>query len=473
MTKRPIIPIVAQPTKIQTRQAKGTFARWRILVVLLTMSVFYFTPWLQYNGQQAVWFDLPSRHFHIFALDLTPKDLIYLAVLMMLGAFSLFAWTTVAGRLWCGYSCPQTVYTEIMIWIDHWFEGDRNARLKLDARPWHAKKIRIKATKHAVFAVIALVTGLTFVGYFTPIRELVAALPTANFGAWELFWIGCYGGFTYLFGVVMREKVCLHMCPYARFQSVMFDADTLIISYDTARGEPRRKPKQRAELASLAANLESALAPSAGDCIDCNLCVEVCPTGIDIRNGLQYECIGCAACIDACDTVMSRINKPKGLIRYTTENTLNGRYPERALSELLKRPKVILYGVIIAAITLTAVISFINRQTFSAEVARDRGALSQLNSAGQLENSYTLHLENQTDTKETYTLSLSGSDALKLEDPQLTLTLAGGEKVSYDIQVQATSTATLNRSTPIQFTLQNQQGESLVIEANFIDDSDE
>ncbi|MBY0345841.1 MAG: 4Fe-4S dicluster domain-containing protein, partial [Neisseriaceae bacterium] len=263
---------------------------------------------------------------------------------------------------------------------------------------------------------------------------------------------------------VMREKVCLHMCPYARFQSVMFDADTLIISYDAARGEPRRKPKQRAE---------AALTPNAGDCIDCNLCVEVCPTGIDIRDGLQYECISCAACIDACDTVMSRINKPKGLIRYTTENTLNGRYPERALRELLKRPKIILYGVVIAVISLTAIISFLNRQTFSVEIARDRGALSQINSMGQVENTYTLYLENETNTQNVYTVTLLGSDTLMLNPPKLSLTLAGGEKVSQEIQVIAHTKTNRESSTPIQFEVQNQDRETLLIKASFIDASDE
>ncbi|VEB41231.1 cytochrome c oxidase accessory protein CcoG [Chromobacterium violaceum] len=221
--------------KIYVRAAKGMFNNLRILFVLGTQLVYLGLPWLQWNGRQAVLFDLADRKFYLFGLTVWPQDFVYLAALLMCCAFGLFTWTTIAGRLWCGYSCPQTVYTEIMLWIEQWVEGDRNKRIKLDASPMGLRKLRLKSTKHFIMIAFSLWTGFTLVGYFTPIRSLVAALPTFGYGPWETFWMFFYGGFTYLFAGFMREQVCKYMCPYARFQSVMFDADTLIISYDEAR----------------------------------------------------------------------------------------------------------------------------------------------------------------------------------------------------------------------------------------------
>jgi len=286
--------------KIYPRAVHGAFASWRWGLVFATQLVFYGLAWLEWNGRQAVLFDLAARKFYLFGLVLWPQDVIYLTVLLVISALSLFLFTAIAGRLWCGYACPQTVYTEIFLWIERRIEGDRMARMKLDQSPNGARKVALKSAKHGAWIALSAWTGFTFVGYFTPIRDLMHSAATLDFGAWEWFWIGFYGFATYGNAGWMREQVCKYMCPYARFQSAMFDSDTLVITYDAARGEPRGSRAKKADARAL----------GIGDCVDCSICVQVCPTGIDIRNGLQYECIGCAACIDGCDQVMDRMGYP-------------------------------------------------------------------------------------------------------------------------------------------------------------------
>ncbi len=291
--------------KIYPRAVSGWFATWRWVFVWLTQLVFYVTPWINLNGRQAVLFDLEARRFYLGSLILTPQDFIYLAVLLVISAFALFLFTTVGGRLWCGYACPQTVYTEIFLWIERKVEGDRGKRLKLDRQPKTARWLRLKSTKHAIWRLVALFTGYTFVGYFTPIRELVGQVMRLDLGPWQWFWILFYAFATYGNAGFMREQVCKYMCPYARFQGAMFDRDSLIITYDANRGEPRGGRRRSVD------PQEAGL----GSCVDCTMCVQVCPTGIDIRQGLQYECIACALCIDACDSVMDKFEYPRGLIR--------------------------------------------------------------------------------------------------------------------------------------------------------------
>src|SRR5690349_21406300 len=318
--------------KIYPRAVSGKFATSRWLIVLITQLVFYGSPWLSWNGRQAVLFDLAVRKFYIFGLVFWPQDIVYLTVLLVICAYGLFLFTAVAGRLWCGYACPQTVYTEIFMWIERRFEGDRSARLRLDAAPWSWNKAWRRGGKHAVWLALALWTGFTFVAYFTPAHTLVRSVATLGLGPWETFWILFYGFATYGNAGWMREQVCKYMCPYARFQSAMFDKDTLVIAYDGARGEPRGKKG------------------ATGDCVDCGICVQVCPTGIDIRNGLQYECIGCAACIDGCDQVMDRMGYPRGLIRYTTENALAKGLDAQAMWRRVFRLRTLVYGAALLVI---------------------------------------------------------------------------------------------------------------------------
>ena len=340
--RRTVVPIAVEgevglyraEKKIHPRETGGRFTRWRWALVALTQLAFYGLPWLAWHGRQAVLFDLASRRFYLFGLVLYPQDFFYLAVLLIVSAYGLFLFTAVAGRLWCGFACPQTVYTELFLWIERRFEGDRSARLRLDASPWTLDKAWRKTAKQASWIALALWTGFTFVGFFTPIRTLAHETAALSFGPWEWFWILFYGFATYGNAGWMREQVCKYMCPYARFQSAMFDRDTLVISYDVARGEPRGH-RSRAQLRSVDAGVATR---TLGDCIDCRACVQVCPTGIDIREGLQIDCIACAACIDACDDVMDKIGLARGLIRYTTENELGGK------ARRILRPRVFAYA---------------------------------------------------------------------------------------------------------------------------------
>ena len=272
-------------------------------MVWLTQLVFYGLPWLTWGDRPMVLFDLGARRFYLFGLVLYPQDFIYLTALLVISALSLFLFTAVAGRLWCGFTCPQTVYTELFLWIEKKVEGDRSARLRLDQGRWTFEKLCKKTLKQLLWLAVAAWTGFTFVGYFVPIRALAVELAALQ-GSWQIFWVLFYGFATYGNAGYMREQVCKYMCPYARFQSAMFDKDTLIVSYDGMRGEPRGARAKKVDHRT----------QGLGDCIDCKLCIQVCPTGIDIRNGLQYDCIGCGLCVDACNNVMDKVNRPRGLI---------------------------------------------------------------------------------------------------------------------------------------------------------------
>jgi len=383
---------------IHPRAVHGWFAAWRWLLVWATQLVFYGVAWLPWNGRQAVLFDIVHRKFYIFGLVFWPQDVIYLTALLIISALSLFLFTAVAGRLWCGYACPQTVYTEIFMWIERKIEGDRNARIKLDKEGLSPRKFLLKAAKHGAWIALALWTGFTFVGYVTPIRELWGEVGALATGPWETFWILFYGFATYGNAGWMREQVCLHMCPYARFQSAMFDKDTLVITYDKARGEPRGKGGDK------------------GDCVDCSICVQVCPTGIDIREGLQYQCIGCAACIDGCNQVMDKVGKPQGLIRYSTTHAVEGRKTR------LLRPRVVIYFAILAAIVASAGSSLYLRVPLKVDVIRDRGVLSREVEGGLVENVYRLQLMNTTERAREFEIAVAGLPTLQLATrPQVRL----------------------------------------------------
>lgn len=418
----------AKEATIHPRAVHGWFAAWRWALVWGTQLVFYGLPWLTWNARPAVLFDLGARRFYIFNLVLYPQDFIYLTGLLVISAYGLFLFTTVAGRLWCGYACPQTVYTEIFMWVEHRLEGDRQARIKLDNSPWNANKIWRRASKHIVWAAIGLWTGFTFVGYFTPIRVLAAEALSFGFGPWELFWIVFYGFATYGNAGFMREQVCKYMCPYARFQSVMFDRDTLVISYDEKRGEPRGSRARTADKAAL----------GLGDCVDCTLCVQVCPTGIDIRKGLQYECIGCAACIDVCNGVMDKLNYPRGLIRYATQHSLDqgGAAPswQTQLKRVL-RPRVLAYSAGLLAISVGLAASLALRSPLRVDVVRDRGSLARLVGEGRVENVYRLQVMNATEASQRYRFSAVGIEGAKAITRGETV-LAGAESRWVPLVVQ-------------------------------------
>ncbi len=359
--------------KIFTRQIEGRFQRLRLYSGWPLLLGYFLVPWLEWGDRQAVLFDLPARQFHVLFVTFWPQDFVLLGALLIIAAFALFTVTSVVGRIWCGYTCPQTVWTAIYMWIEQVAEGPRHARVRLDRAPWGWEKIRKRGLKHGMWLGWAFFTGFTFVGYFTPIRELVTSLVTFEVGTWSAFWIAFFTAATYFNAGWLREQVCIYMCPYARFQSAMFDKDTLIVSYDTARGEPRGRGQSRDGL---------------GDCIDCMLCVQVCPTGIDIRDGLQYQCIGCAHCIDACADIMTKVGKPTGLIRYTTEHELEG-----GRSQLL-RGRVVGYGIALLVMCGVFVNVLLNRDLVGIDVLRERGELYRVEAA-TVRNDYALKLINK------------------------------------------------------------------------------
>jgi cytochrome c oxidase accessory protein FixG len=392
-----------QPT-IYPRAVKGWFANWRWVFVWLTQLLFYGLPWLQWSGRQAVLFDLDAQRFYIFGLLLYPQDLIFLAALLVLSALALFFFTAVAGRLWCGYTCPQTVYTEIFMWAERMIEGDRVARMRLDQQPWRWRKIWRKGAKHSAWLSIALFTGFSFVGYFTPIRELAVDLASWNLSGWNAFWVLFYGAATYGNAGFLREQMCKYMCPYARFQSALIDKDSLIITYDAKRGDPRGSRSRKADSA----------AHGLGDCIDCTLCVQVCPTGIDIRNGLQNECIGCAACIDVCNDVMDKMGYARGLIRYSTENGVVNGWTRLQMFKRALRPRVLIYGAVLSAASVTFAASVAMRSPFKFDVVKDRGALARVVEEGAVENVYRIQIMNRTEAPQTYRVAASGIDGLEV-----------------------------------------------------------
>ncbi len=374
--------------KVYPRHVNGRFARLRDMAMYVLLGLYYFLPWITIGEHQALLFDLPARKFYIFGLTFWPQDFIYLATLLISAGLSLFFFTAMAGRLWCGYACPQTVWTEAFLLLERWTEGNRQRRMKLDAAPWTSRKILRKSSKHFLWITFSLWTGFTFVGFFTPIRELSANVLGFSLGPWETFWALFYSFATYGNAGFLREQVCKYMCPYARFQSAMFDHDTLLISYDQKRGETRGSRRREADSKAL----------GLGDCIDCTLCVQVCPTGIDIREGLQIECIACAACIDVCDQVMDRMGYPRGLIRYTTENALQGK-PTRVL-----RPRIVIYAALLLLIIGGSLWSMTHRTPLRADLIRDRNALYRELPGGMIENVYTLKVTNMDNAAHEYRL---------------------------------------------------------------------
>ena len=403
-----MVSLYQKGEKIYAREVKGWFTRWRWVFVWLTQLFFYGVPWLMWNDRQAMLFDLGTRRFYLFNLVLYPQDFIYLTALLVISAYGLFLFTAVAGRLWCGYACPQSVYTEMFMWIERKIEGDRTRRMKLDKGPWTLEKVWRKTAKQVAWIVLALWTGYTFVGYFTPIRELALEVVTLSMGPWEIFWVLFYGFATYGNAGYMREQVCKYMCPYARFQSAMFDRDTLIISYDTKRGEPRGSRKRGADAQAL----------GQGDCIDCTLCVQVCPTGIDIRKGLQSECIGCAACIDVCDSVMDKVGSPRGLIRYATENSMEQGWGRREMWARVTRPRVLIYSGILVAVVIAFIASLYSRPPFRVDILRDRGALARVVDEGYVENVYRVQIMNASEAPQRYRIGVEQLTQPKVDGGQ-------------------------------------------------------
>lgn len=425
--------------KVYPRKVSGLFASLRLTGVFFLLGSYYLVPWFRWDGHQAVLFDLPARKFYIFGLTFWPQDFFYLAALLIIAALSLFFFTALAGRLWCGYACPQTVWTEVFLWIERKVEGSRNQQIKLDKEDMSTRKLSTKTLKHFLWLTLSAWTGFTFVGYFTPIVDLGHALFLLSLGPWETFWIIFYGFATYGNAGWMREQVCIYMCPYARFQSAMFDKDTLIISYDEQRGESRGARKKSVN------PKEEGL----GDCVDCTLCVQVCPTGIDIRDGLQYECIGCAACIDVCDEVMEKMNYDKGLVRYTTQNRIDGKTTH------LFRPRILVYATLLIIISLTLVYSIATRIPLELDIIRDRNALYRETVDGLIENIYTLKLINMDTKDHQYQLRVDGLKEMVFIQPKTDIKIKSGEVINLPVRIQIDPVNLSKTSSTVNFYLKS------------------
>lgn len=439
--------------KIYTRKIEGFYQRLRMFTGWPLLLGYYCVPWISLNGRQAVWFDLPEREFHILGLTFWPQDFPLLAFLLIIAAYSLFAVTVSAGRLWCGYTCPQTVWTSVFMWVEQKFEGTRNQRMKLDKQPWSFNKAWRKIGKHATWLFIAFMTGMTFVGYFYPVRDLVFELATFSTGKWQILWTVFFTLATYTNAGWMREQVCKYMCPYARFQSVMFDPDTLIVSYDAGRGDPRGSRKKSVDPA------EAGL----GDCIDCELCVQVCPTGIDIRNGLQYECIGCALCVDACNSVMRKMGYDPGLVRYTSERELEGGKTHWL------RPRIIGYIVMLTVMVSVFSYNIASRVPLELTVIRDRNNLYVETGDGGIENIYRLHIVNMDHSPHSFVLQLDGVPGAEVRGATR-YDLAGSEDREFTLRVYADKQVLSAPSTDLSFEIVAEDMPSLraVTESRFM-----
>jgi cytochrome c oxidase accessory protein FixG len=450
-----IIPIVPVPItegemalfeerrKIYPRSQKGWFTSWRWTLVFFTQALFYGTAWLTWNDRQAVLFDLVTRKFYIFGLVLWPQDFIYLAVLLVISALSLFLFTAVAGRVFCGYACPQTVYTEIFMWIEKKIEGERNARIAMDAAPMSLHKLSRKSAKHAAWLVLALWTGFTFVGYFTPIKQLAGEVWSFSLGPWETFWLLFYGFATYGNAGFMREQVCKYMCPYARFQSAMFDKDTLIVTYDTERGETRGSRNKKVDFK----------AQGLGACVDCGICVQVCPTGIDIRNGLQYECIACGLCIDGCNQVMDKMGYEPGLIRYTTEHALEQKLDSKAMWHRVFRMRTLVYGGVLGVIILAAALSLAYHMPLKVDVLRDRG-MPKITETGAIENVYRLQIMNTQEVGRTFKVSVKGIAGAEIVNATV-VSVNSASAVAFPVRVRIPAGSAEIGSTRISFVVED------------------
>jgi cytochrome c oxidase accessory protein FixG len=440
--------LVAQAAKVYPRSVAGWFASWRWVMVWVTQIVFYGLPWLQWNDRQAMLFDLSQRRFFVFGLVLHPQDFIYLAALLIIAALVLFFVTAIAGRIWCGYACPQTVYTSIFMWVERHTEGDRQARMRRDAAPWSLAKLGRKSAKQTLWIAIALLTGLSFVGYFTPIRTLVGEIAQWQLSPWEWFWVLFYGFATYGNAGFLREQVCKTMCPYARFQSALMDNDSMVIAYDAARGENRGSRARSADPKAL----------GLGDCIDCTLCVQVCPTGIDIRNGLQNECIACAACIDVCDQVMTKMNYPLGLIRYSSGNGIAQKLSTPQIVQRVNRPRVWIYGVLLLAVGSLFVFNLSTRKGFSVDVMKDRGTLAREVERGAIENVYRMQVMNGLEHPQQYHATVRGLPGLQLASaPDLAVEANGINSLAIRLSLpQAAAESLRGQTLPIVFEVQTE-----------------
>jgi cytochrome c oxidase accessory protein FixG len=438
--------------RIYPKLAHGTFRKIKWAVMAVTLGIYYLLPWIRWNRgpnlpNQAFLLDFANQRLFFGPIEIWAQELYYITGLLILSAFGLFLVTAVAGRMWCGYTCPQTVWTDLMIVVERFWQGDRNTRIRLDNSPWTFEKIWKKTATHVSWLLVAIATGGAFVFYFRDAPTLAVELVRGDAPMVAYVFLGVFTGTTYLLGGIAREQVCIYMCPWPRIQSAMFDRDSLLISYRDYRGEPRGPHKKGQSW------------EARGDCIDCKACVAVCPMGIDIRDGSQLECIQCALCIDACDDIMQRIGRPQGLIAYDTFRNLDAAsHHERAPLRLV-RPRTVLYAALIAVVGAIMLAAWLNRSVLNVDVLHDRNPLYVELTDGGVRNGYTLKILNKVQKTRSFRLALEGLEGATLSfvgiegsDPKIDVTSDNLRALKVLVTVPKGTQGKLNgTSTPFRF----------------------
>lgn len=402
------IQYFAKQEKIYPKRVWGRYRKLKWAAMIITLGIYYLTPFIRWDRgpnapDQAVLIDLANARAYWFWIEIWPQEVYILTGILILAAIALFFVTSLFGRVWCGYLCFQTVWTDLFVWVERIVQGDRNARKKLQEGPWTWDKVRKIAVTHFIWLVIAWCTAGSFVLYFTDAPTLVRSFFEFDVSTTVLGFIGGLTFSTYLMAGFAREQVCTYMCPYARFQSAMFDRDTLIIGYDEQRGEKRGKHKKGESW------------EGRGHCIDCTACVQVCPTGIDIRDGLQMECIACGLCVDACNNIMDKIDLPRGLIRYDTVNHMEAEVKGGKEQFKFWRPRTFYYGGILATVGLVMLAALITRAPLELHVLHDRAPLFVQLSSGEIRNGYVIKILNKTHEHRSYELTLDGLEKAQIE----------------------------------------------------------
>ena len=447
--------LIIKPYKSQTsvyvREQKGFYQKIRRYINWLLMFAFIALPFVQFNDQQAILLDVVKQEFRIFNLTFWPQDFILLAGILMVAAFALFFVTTWLGRVWCGYVCPQTVWTLAYVWVEHRIEGTRNKRMALDKAPWTLSKAYKKTLKHIIWQLMSLFTATTFISYFIPVSELYSTMLTFDWSGAVTFWVLFFALATYGNAGWMREHVCIHLCPYSRFQSAMFDKNTLLVAYDAKRGENRAPRKRKDDPKAL----------GLGDCVDCNLCVDVCPAGIDIRNGIQYECINCGLCIDACDQTMEKFNYPKGLIRYTSEQQLAGKESNRFNLKLVSYAGLTLMFILLLGIWIDS------RIPLEANIIRDRTALFRVNYEGVVENTYTLKILNKTQQPLHFNVKVKNLSDTKINLPK-NVRIGAGVMEEIPVTIALDGYELEKKITNFDFIIQSVEQPNILVQKNTV-----
>lgn len=447
-------PLYESRVKVYPKLVHGTFRRLKWAVMAVTLAIYYVTPWLRWDRgadlpDQAVLLDFPARRFYFFFLEIWPQEFYYITGLLILAALGLFLVTSVAGRVWCGYACPQTVWTDLFIYVERFFEGERAARIRLDKSPWTLQKIARKTAKHASWLLIALATGGAWVFYFADAPTLAADLATLDAPMIAYLSIGIFALTTYTLGGIAREQVCIYMCPWPRIQGAMFDEESLLVSYKDDRGEKRGPHKKGTSW------------EGRGDCIDCGQCVAACPMGIDIRDGMQLECIQCALCIDACDEIMDRVERPRGLIGYDTLSNHDRRRAGEKTRLSVVRPRTILYAVVLALVAGIMLVALVNRATLELSVLPDRNPLFVTLSDGSIRNGYDVKVVNKEHSERIFRISIEGLEGAILSRPAL----AGTDDPMMVVSADKLGTARFFVILPRDYAQQVEDGEA---DLNFV-----